>query len=598
LAIEVPDFGFVFRGRTDDQVKLHGVRIELGAIEAAVRRVSGSQQVAAMVWPEDYPTKLIAYVEKGDVLVTDIFEKCQNFLPQREQPDEIVEIDRLPLTSNGKIDRKKLIALYRERVDQNTNVSLIKQLPIPTAIDIESAVRSILSKQHSMGSYSLPSFKTDEDLIDHADSLGFINMILELEKKFSVTIKDWRAVTHLDKLVDEIMKERGVSVSGQNKVDCGHSGGSDDEPKIQRGLLKVILDYSSISSIDGKDGLLSYCGTPIDKLVNRRYIDVAFRLFHGRYPTNDERFFALDQIRLGQEYEVQMTKLIEKIFKECTSPIKFILSVVPLFQQQSIDQNTSQWSIPLQLQGFVSAAICRHAALTRGESKFRSVFKQSLPEWVLEELSGRSPSTKEKEAIESLFVLLAECITNPGTFAARIATSTDADYVSAVVAALAVFSGTKHGGATDDVTAMIRDIGSPSNAADWVKKTQREKRSVPGFGHRVFQVPDPRAPLLIDWIKALIKDGADVTPMKIITKVNNAMAPMRRHGTHVNVDAYTGALLTTLGVPHGYGTLVFTLARMAGWNAHVQEQKLNNIMINPLIIYRPRHDQNDSNKME
>lgn len=66
------------------------------------------------------------------------------------------------------------------------------------------------------------------------------------------------------------------------------------------------------------------------------------------------------------------------------------------------------------------------------------------------------------------------------------------------------------------------------------------------------------------------------------------MAPMRRHGTHVNVDAYTGVLLTMLGVPRGYGTLVFALARMAGWNAHVQEQKLNNIMISPLISYRPR----------
>lgn len=226
--------------------------------------------------------------------------------------------------------------------------------------------------------------------------------------------------------------------------------------------------------------------------------------------------------------------------------------------------------------------------LARGEHEFRSTIKQSLPEWVLESLSGRPPSDTEKKAIESLFVMLAECVTNPGTFAARIATSTDADYKSAVVAALAVFSGTKHGGSTDDVMAMIEDIGSPSNAVDWVKTTQLEKRSVPGFGHRVFQVPDPRAALIANWIKALIKEGADTTPMEIATEVIDAMAPMRRHGTHVNVDAYTGVLLTMLGVPRGYGTLVFALARMAGWNAHVQEQKMNNIMISPLISYRPR----------
>lgn len=588
LAINIPDLGLVFRGRIDDQVKLHGVRIELGAIEAAVRRVSGNQQAAAMVWPQDYPTKLIVYVEKSDVSATDILEKCRNLLPHHEQPHEIIEIDRLPLTSNGKMDRKKLVAMYGEKVEQNTYDPLVENLPLPTAADIESAVHAILSKQHSQDSLSLPSFRPDEDLIEHTDSLGFVNMILEIEKEFAVTINNWKAVTRLDKLVSEVIKARYTSTASKINVSHSPSGSTDDAPKIQRGLQSVILDYSSISSIDGENGLLAYCGTPVDKLVDQRYIDISSLLFHGRYPTNDDRVFALEQFRLGQECEEQMTELTSKIFVACPSPLKFILSVIPLFQQQPLPQDVSQWSYGLQLQGFVSAAVCRHAMLARGEHEFRSTIKQSLPEQVLESLSGHSPSDTEKKAIESLFVMLAECVTNPGTFAARIATSTDADYVSAVVAALAVFSGTKHGGSTDEVMAMISEIGDPAHAVDWVKTRIQENHSVPGFGHRVFQVPDPRAALIADWIKALIKEGADATPMEIIREVIDAMAPMRRHGTHVNVDAYTGVLLTMLGVPRGYGMLVFALARMAGWNAHVQEQKKNNIMISPLVSYRPR----------
>lgn len=589
LAIDVPNLGLVFRGRIDDQVKLHGVRIELGAIEAAIRRVNGGKQSGAIVWPQDYPTKLIVYVEKGNISATDILEKCRNLLPSQEQPNEIIEIDSLPLTNNGKMDRKKLVDLYKNRIEKKNNYKSPKHLPLPTATEIESTIHDILSKQRSQDpTFSLPSFKHDEDLIEHTESLGFINMILELEKKFSVTIEEWRVVTRLDKLVDEVMKLRGASIGGQTCINNHSFKEDDDAPKIQRGLQKVILDYSSISSIDGKSGQLDYCGTPIDKIVNQNYIDVSFFLFYGYYPTKDEQAFALEQFRLGQKREKQMAKLMGEIFKECPSPIKFILSVVPLFQQQSFSKDTSQWALGLQLQGFVAAAICRHAILARGEQKLRSTIKESLPEWVLGTLSGHTPSTTEKKAINALFVMLAECITNPGTFAARITTSTDADYVSAVVAALAVFSGTKHGGATDDVVAMINDINKPSNAVGWVKKAQLEKKPVPGFGHRVFQVPDPRAALIINWINALIDEGADPTPMEIMTKVNNAMAPMRRHGTHVNVDAYTGVLLTMLGIPRGYGTLIFTLARMAGWNAHVQEQKLNNIMINPLISYRPR----------
>lgn len=484
LAIEVHGLGFVFRGRIDDQIKLHGVRIELGAIEAAVRRVSESQQAAAIVWPQDYPTKLIVYVEKGNVSATDILEKCQNLLPHHEQPNEIIEIDHLPLTSNGKMDRKKLITLYKERVEQKTDISSLELRLLPTIADIESAVHDILLKQNPLS--SLPSFKHDEDLIEHTDSLGFINMILELEKKFAITIKDWRAVTHLDRLVREVIKEHN-SINSQIEDNLNVPGTANDEPKIKRGLLGVILDYSSISDIDGKDGLLSYCGTPIDKFVNKKYIDVAFLLFHGRYPTKSERDFAIMQYQIGQRGAMTVVEQMDKIFLACPSPIKFILSMVPLFQQQSLNENGSQWSLGLQLQGFVSSVIGRHATLARGEHEFRSKIKQSLPEWTLEALTGRSPSETEKKAVESLFVMLAECITNPGTFAARIATSTDADYTSSVVAALAVFSGSKHGGATDDVMAMISDIGYPSYSANWVKTAQHEKRPVPDLDTEFFK---------------------------------------------------------------------------------------------------------------
>jgi citrate synthase/acyl carrier protein len=597
LAIETPDFGLIFRGRVDDQVKLNGIRIELGAIDAAIRKISGKQQVATIVWPQNYPTKLIVYVEKSDTSVTSISEKCRNLLPRQEQPHEIIEINRLPLTKNGKIDRKNLVTLYKKKVDKDADNCSVEHLPLPTVANIENTVYSILSKQRSVDPLSLPNFKHNEDLIEHTDSLGFTNMILELEKEFAVTIKDWKAVTRLDRLVQEVIKARSASIDMQSEVNHNVSKEVNNNPKIQRGLQNVILDYSSISSIDGKNGFLAYCGTPIDKLTNQKYIDISFNIYHGRYPTNDERIFAFEQLVLGQQRQEQVSELMNSIFKICSSPIKFILSVIPLFKQ-STNQNTSQWSLALQLQGFISAAICHHATLAREEYEPQSKINQSLPEWVLETISGRISSNTEKKAIESLFVILAECVTNPGTFTARIAISTDADYVSAIVAALSVFSGTKHGGSTDEVIDMIKDIGDPSNAASWVRIKQHKKSSVPGFGHRVFQVPDPRASLIANWIEILIKEGADDTPMKIMKEIITAMAPMRRHGIYMNVDAYTGVLLLTLGIPRGYGTLIFALARMAGWNAHVREQKINNIMISPLIIYRSRQNLNSSKKMK
>ena len=588
LAIELPGHGLVFRGRIDEQVKINGIRLELSGIEAAVRRSAAGQQAVALAWPPDYPTRLVVYVEKGRISVAEIYENCHNFLSHYEWPHEIIEIDRLPLTRNGKLDRKALTALYQQKVDRENDASSVEQHPMFTAIDIESAVYSILSRKRPSGVPPLQNLKPDEDLFKYTDSFGFIEMILELEEQFGINIMDWQTVTQLDALVQKILEASGSPSSRTLEIDRNSAALSHDTPEIQRGLRNVVLDYSSISEINGKDGFLAYCGIPVNQLVNQKYMDVAFFLLYGRYPTSDEHAFALAQIQLGQQCEEQMGRLMDTIAVDCPSPKQFILSIIPLFRSRSISEETTHWSTALQLQGFVSAAICRHAALSRGERATRSVVEQSLPECILEGLSGRLSSMVEKQSIESLFVLLAECVTNPGTFTARIATSTDADYKSAIVAALAVFSGTKHGGATDDVMAMIADIGSPKRASDWVRKAQKEKRPVPGFGHRVFQVPDPRAPLLADWIKALVKAGADATPMEIMEEIIDAMAPMRRYGTHVNVDAYTGALLTMLGVPLGYGMLVFALARMAGWAAHVEEQNLNNIMISPLISYRPR----------
>src|SRR5690606_15983014 len=136
----------------------------------------------------------------------------------------------------GKMDRKKLVTMYNESTEQRTNES--ESLPLPDVADIESTVHNLLSKQHSHR--SLPRFEADEDLIEHTDSLGFINMILELEKKFAITIKDWKEVTRLDRLVQEIMKARGTSIGRPTKVIHDVDRVSDNAQKIQRGLQSVI----------------------------------------------------------------------------------------------------------------------------------------------------------------------------------------------------------------------------------------------------------------------------------------------------------------------------------------------------------------------
>ncbi len=105
------DFGAVFVSRIDDQVKVNGYRIELHEIDAAVARASGSAEVAAIAWPitaDGHAEGIVAFVVAPKATATDIRKACRKLLPSYMVPRQIVEIDHMPLSVNGKIDRKVL----------------------------------------------------------------------------------------------------------------------------------------------------------------------------------------------------------------------------------------------------------------------------------------------------------------------------------------------------------------------------------------------------------------------------------------------------------------------------------------------------------
>jgi D-alanine--poly(phosphoribitol) ligase subunit 1 len=124
LVIEDPDHGFVYRGRVDEQIKLRGVRVELGEIETAVRRAAGGAPAIAFPWPLDEdgaPIGIVVYVERGRAKPDEIFNTCSKWLPVHMRPQQIVEIDRLPTNANGKLDRKQLLAMHLSKRNDPTS---------------------------------------------------------------------------------------------------------------------------------------------------------------------------------------------------------------------------------------------------------------------------------------------------------------------------------------------------------------------------------------------------------------------------------------------------------------------------------------------
>jgi citrate synthase len=184
---------------------------------------------------------------------------------------------------------------------------------------------------------------------------------------------------------------------------------------------------------------------------------------------------------------------------------------------------------------------------------------------------------------------------NASTFAARVAVATLADLHAAVVAAIATLKGPRHGGANEDVLAMLKEIGDPGKAEAFVaarlgarNALSRAERAdprarIPGFGHRVYRVDDARARVL----RGMARDMARATGREPLFEVAERVyaATTARTGLPVNVDFFSAVVYDALGIPPDLCTSIFAIGRVAGWCAHALEQYADNRLIRPRADY-------------
>jgi acyl-coenzyme A synthetase/AMP-(fatty) acid ligase len=119
--MQQPDGEFIYLGRTDDQIKIRGYRVELGEIEAALRADGHVVNAAAIGWPLDQGSALgvVAFVTGRQVDSVALARSLEQRLPDYMLPDEILLVDDFPLNSNGKVDR----AALRERLESRRPVT-------------------------------------------------------------------------------------------------------------------------------------------------------------------------------------------------------------------------------------------------------------------------------------------------------------------------------------------------------------------------------------------------------------------------------------------------------------------------------------------
>lgn len=199
--------------------------------------------------------------------------------------------------------------------------------------------------------------------------------------------------------------------------------------------------------------------------------------------------------------------------------------------------------------------------------------------------TGVLPGAAEIAACDAYLVTVIDHGMSASTFTARVITSTGSDLVSAVIGGVGALKGPLHGGAPGPVLDMLDEIGAPANAEAWILAELAAGRRIMGMGHRIYRVRDPRAAVLEAAVRPLASRR-----LELARAVEAAAASILRERKPdrplaANVEFYTAVLLDAVGLPRDQFSATFAISRIAGWSAHVLEQRRTGRLIRPASRY-------------
>ena len=358
--------------------------------------------------------------------------------------------------------------------------------------------------------------------------------------------------------------------------------------KINRGLKGIYFERSAVSHIDGSAGTLSYRGYSIDALATQStFEEVSYLLIYGDLPTQAELADFDAKLKNARELPASVYDVIRAtkdghpmdVLRTATSALA---ALTPTSQDVSVEAFIENG---IKLTSQVPMIIAAHDRIRNGLDPVAADKTLSHAANWLWMLKGEKPSEDAARLADVDFILHAEHGSNASSFAARVTIGTEANLHGAIVTALSTLAGPAHGGAAEDVMKMVHEIGTPENAAAYVKAKRANREAVTGFGHRVYRAEDPRARHMREGVRKLGEEMGAPEWYAILQGVVDAMKPYARHGLNVNVDFYSGVVYQLHGIPMDLYVPIFAIGRMPGWIIQCIEQLEGNILIRPLTLY-------------
>jgi citrate synthase len=342
------------------------------------------------------------------------------------------------------------------------------------------------------------------------------------------------------------------------------------------GLDDVVAAETALSDVDGLAGRLIIRGHSLDELSGRSSAeDLLALLFDG----------AFDRVPTAADLGAARAEIFRRVVPGLAD-----LGTLPVFDaaRAVIAQLPDDQSLETALLLVAAPAVVVPALLRRraGKTPVPPDRASAHAADILHMMTGSTPSAAEAAGLDAYLVTVADHGLNASTFAARVVASTGAGLGSSVLAAYGALKGPLHGGAPGPVLDMIDAVGAPDQATAVLTAMLDRGERLPGFGHRIYRVRDPRAEALKAALSRLQRTDRLTLALAVETaalKLLKARKPDRPLET--NVEFFTALLLDGLGFPRDAFTAVFAMGRTAGWIAHAREQASSGRLIRPKSRY-------------
>jgi len=364
------------------------------------------------------------------------------------------------------------------------------------------------------------------------------------------------------------------------------------EDELRHGLEGVLVAESELSDIDGSTGQLVYRGYPIEQLAaEATFEETLYLLWYGHLPDRSEYGEFVQEMCRARPVDDAVIDTLRALAADDEQPMAALRTGVSMLSAQDPEPEVT----PENPEGLLRkgrrvtaqlpTVLAAYDRLRGGEEPVPP--SDSLPhaENFLYMLTGEEPDEVAADTFDAALTLHADHGLNASTFTAMTVASTHADIYNAVTAGIGALAGPLHGGANQDVMETLVEVDeSGQDPVEWTAQAIEEGRRIPGWGHRVYEVKDPRAEILQERSHALARSTGETKWCEYTEAIEEYLTEevgLVEKGIAPNVDFYSGSVYYQLGIPVDVYTPIFAMSRVGGWVAHVREYVADNRLIRP-----------------